>query len=184
MNMSKSRRPVLPPHLVMLSIDDSKGRKDANLRVSAAETPNGFTGRTQPIIETIVDITSEKRAKEILRMQRMDATTANVTELKEHWTNVSKQTKIDIECKLFELAVASAGTGVSEISKKEFDAVRILAARTLFELPIPDKRDQMLRLEAAISPERRGIIDLTYVSIMAIVNLAKYGKQIGSNGSE
>ncbi len=62
--------------------------------------------------------------------------------------------------------------------------MRILAARTLFELPIPDKRDQMLRLEAAISPERRGIIDFTYVTIMAIVNLAKYGKQIGSNGSE
>jgi hypothetical protein len=176
MDLSKPRRPVLPPNLVMLSIDDPKAGKGTNLRTDVATTSANSFERTRPMLETVADLESERKAKEILRMQRADITTANVTELKELWFRTSKQTKIDIECKLFEFAVESSGTALSDTRKKEFDAVRILSARTLFELPIEDKKEQMLRLNSAIARQMSKVVEPTLCAILAVTEISRYSR--------
>lgn len=176
MSTSKSRRPVLPPNLMVLSAGDDQPRKTrANLESNPATSRTSFSGRT-PIMETVADIEKERKAREISRMPRSELTIQDIVELKEFWYTSNGKTRIDIECRLFEIAVESCNSKLSGWEKRGFDELRVLAARVMFELPMNDKKEQMQRLAAAITHQITGAWEPVHYMILGLAESAAYGK--------
>ncbi len=180
MTVSKSRRPVVSPNLITFTMGDDGSKKGTKLETHTATAGNrSFSGIAQPMVDTLkINPDSEKEVVILLRTNRIDVGDYEVNRMKELWHSVSSGTKAEIECKLFELAVDSGTGTMTERKKQNYDAVRILAARTLIELPIVDKKDQMARLSSTISRQvGKGIRDPTCVTILEITDIAVYGKR-------